>query len=234
MNDINSLLADFPTPELPSAVQARIESALRQSLRPVSPLPSLATRTGQFLGLFVAIGVLKLATFGTAAFAQMNIGELVGQYIVTIGVALLLSLSLAHAMTPDRLRRLSQAAAVTVGIALLVFGIILFAPSGGTRLFFADGWPCLRAGLLMALPAGLLVWGFVRRGAPLASPALGLTLGAAAGLLAAIVPNVSLKTCSHEDIVGHLLVFHGGAVLLSSVAGATIATAMRRIRTLAA
>jgi len=233
MRDIDSLLADFPTPEVSPVVQARIEVALRQSLRPVSPLPSLAARTSQFFGLFVVISVLKLATFGTAPFAQMNTEERIGQYIVTVAAALLLSVSLAQAMTPGRLRRLSPGTAVVLGVTIFVLGIILFVPLAGTRSFVAEGWPCLRAGLLMALPASLLLWVVLRRGAPLGGPALGLTLGAAAGLLAAIVPNVSLATCSHDEILGHLLVFHGGVVLLSSVAGVSIATAARKLRSYA-
>ncbi len=227
MKEVESFFDDIPLPEVQPAVQARIEAALRQSLRPVSPLSSLAARTSQFFGVFVAIGLLKLVAFGTASFTQMNIAELVGQLVVTIAAALLLSLSLAREMTPGRLRRLPQQAVVALGLTVFVLGALLFFPNGATQSFVAEGWPCLRAGLLMTLPATALLFWLLRRGAPLGGPALGQSLGAAAGLLAAIVPNVSLSTCSHEAIVGHLVVFHGGVVLLAGVAGACIAAAWR-------
>jgi hypothetical protein len=53
---------------------------------------------------------------------------------------------------------------------------------------------------------------------------LGATLGAIAGLLAVTVLQY---TCELQDI-GHLLVWHGGVLVLSTLAGALIGDRLRR------
>ena len=95
-------------------------------------------------------------------------------------------------------------------------------------MFLAEGWPCFRAGILLAPVVGCVYWLLVQRGSPLSAAALGGTLGALAGLLGATVPTVSQLTCSHQEVVGHLLVWHGGVVLVSATLGMLIAHACDR------
>lgn len=70
------------------------------------------------------------------------------------------------------------------------------------------GWNCLRAGLMMALPASGVFWLLVRRGAPLNLPMLGATLGTVAGLVGVAVLQF------HCDLQnwGHLMAWHGARV----------------------
>ena len=70
----------------------------------------------------------------------------------------------------------------------------------------------------MAAPSSLLFWILVRRGHTLASGMLGATLGAIAGLVGA---SVLQFTCNRQDAV-HLLVWHGGVVIVSLLLGAVV------------
>lgn len=63
----------------------------------------------------------------------------------------------------------------------------------------------------MAIPAAILFWLLLRRGRALGVGTAGATFGAIAGLLGASVLQL---TCNHQD-AGHLLVWHGGVVIVS-------------------
>ena len=71
----------------------------------------------------------------------------------------------------------------------------------------------------MAAPSTLLFWLLVRRGHTLASGMLGASLGAIGGLLGAFVLQF---TCNRQDAV-HLLVWHGGVVIVSLLLGVLVA-----------
>lgn len=230
MNDVDALFDEIPVPVITPAMRTQIEAAVRPSLHPVSPLPSLAVKSAQFFCVFVAIGVLKVAVFGTRAFEQMTAEVLAGQLAMTLGAALVLSISLAREMVPGRLRKLPQPLAVGMVFTAFAAAAVLVIPAQARRAFLADGLPCLVSGLLLTLPAVGLLWDLLRRGAPLPGRAFGLTLGAAAGLLGATVPNVPLSTCSHDIAGAHLLIFHGGVVLVAAIAGLVVIAVAQQTR----
>jgi len=66
----------------------------------------------------------------------------------------------------------------------------------------------------------------VRRGAFLNLTALGGTLGAIAGLLSVTVLQF---TCNMQEIA-HLLVWHGGVLVISTVVGALIGRSVGHLR----
>jgi hypothetical protein len=119
-------------------------------------------------------------------------------------------------MRPGSLRRNPEWASVGILAASLVVGIVMLFPWKTPDAFVVRGWRCLRVGLVMAVPVGLAFWFLAQRGAPLRLRSLGGTLGALAGLLAVTVLQY---TCDLQDI-GHLLVWHGGVLVLSTLAGA--------------
>jgi hypothetical protein len=215
-----------PSPAQPSPLtSARVEAALRASLKPVSPLPSLFVRTSLFLAIFGMVGLIKIALLGPAGYEQMSAGRLMGNLLVLLSGGFMLSLSLAAQMVPGNLRRFSsQTMAVLLAIGFFV-GAALLTPWNASDIFVADGWPCFRAGALMALPVGFVYWLLVRRGRPLSAISLGGTLGAIAGLLGATVLQF---TCSRQE-VSHLLVWHGGVIVVSAILGVLIALASRHM-----
>ena len=68
------------------------------------------------------------------------------------------------------------------------------------------------------------MWLIVRRGAPLAVGTLGATIGAAAGLLGVTVLQFR---CPLQE-APHLLVWHGGVLVLATVAGSAVALLAHR------
>jgi Negative regulator of sigma F len=209
----------------PATVCARIEASIGRTLRPVSPLPSLYKRAGLFLALFVFISLFKIAMLGPAGFSEMPSSQVIANIAAVLAGGLLLSLSLAAQMTPGTLHRFPTSGAATLLAAAFLLGAALLTPWSAEEVFLAEGWPCFRAGAFMAVPVAFVYWLLVRRGAPLSALVLGGTLGAIAGLLGA---SVLQFTCTRHD-AGHLLVWHGGVVLVSTLLGVLIAATLRRL-----
>ena len=109
--------------------------------------------------------------------------------------------------------------------------LALLFPWRGVQAFVAMGWPCLLGGLGIAVPAALLLWVIVRRGAPLSVGTLGATIGATAGLLGVTVLQFK---CPLQE-APHLVVWHGGVLVVATVAGWAVAhLAHRRLLSRAA
>ena len=167
---------------------------------------------------FFLIAAAVTSMMKVAGIEAMNLPQLIGiSLILALGVALL-SLSLAWQMKPGSLQRIPARAAIGILAAGLAAGIVLLFPWRTPEAFLVRGWHCLRAGLALAVPAALVFAFLARRGARLSLGMLGGTLGAIAGLLGVTVLQF---TCALQDI-GHLLVWHGGVLVISTLAGALI------------
>jgi hypothetical protein len=78
-----------------------------------------------------------------------------------------------------------------------------------------EGVPCLRAGLLVALPAAVLVTWLLRRGFVLNWSAAGLAGGVLSGLTGLGMLEIH---CPNLKAI-HIMVWHIGVVLVSAVIG---------------
>jgi Negative regulator of sigma F len=209
---------------LSPALYGRIQSTIQASLQRVSPRPPTRVIAFQFGTAFLLFAIPAAATLGLGGVEKMNVFQLIAiTAVLALGVALL-ALSLAWQVTPGSLQRISVRGAVTILVAGFVAGIVFLFPWHTPEAFLARGWPCLRLGLVMALPAGLLFWLVARRGAPLDMKTLGGTLGAISGLVGVSVLQFH---CDRQE-TEHLLFWHGGVLLLSTVAGVLIASAAGR------
>jgi hypothetical protein len=213
------------TPNLLPLPNAKVEAAIRASLVPVSPLPSIYARSSLFLTIFVLVGLIKIALLGPAGFQQMSVPQLVGNLLVLLIGGSLLSVSLAAQMIPGDLRPFSSGKMATLLTIGFFVGAAVLTPWNASDIFLAEGWPCFRGGILMALPVGFVYWLLMRRGVPLSAVTLGGTLGAIAGLLGATVLQF---TCSRQE-PGHMLVWHAGVILVSATVGALIAQVSRHM-----
>ena len=200
-----------PSPEL----YREIREKMRSSLKPVSPQPSIRVLAAQFLAVFLLFAAPAIGTLGIAGVHQMGLPQLISISAVLVLGAALLSLSLAWQMTPGSLHIVPARVAVPLLSAGFLVGIALLFPWRAPEAFVRRGWICLQTGLLMALPAAILFWLLVRRGRPLAMRTLGATIGATSGLLGVTVLQIA---CDRQD-VGHLLVWHGGVLVGSTVLG---------------
>ena len=196
-------------------LEQRIIHTIQGSLKPVSRLRSSWMIAAQLMIAFFLISTAVASMMKVAGIEAMNLPQLIGMsLILTLGVGLL-SLSLAWQMKPGSLQRIPARAAIGILAAGLAAGIVILFPWRTPEAFLVS-WLALLAGGTCFGRAG----GFgVRVPGPargsLSLGMLGGTLGAIAGLLAVTVLQF---TCNLQDI-GHLLVWHGGVLVISTLAG---------------
>ena len=216
----------IPSPPVSPELYGRIRSAIQASLQRVSPRPSTRAIAFEFGAAFLVCAIPAAAMMGLGGAEKMNVLQLIAiSAVLALGLALL-ALSLAWQITPGSLQRISARGAVNILFAGFIVGIVFLFPWHTPEAFLARGWPCLRVGLMMALPSGLLFWLVARRGAPLEMKALGGTLGAISGLLGVSVLQFH---CDRQE-TEHLLFWHGGVLLVSIVAGVLIGSAASHLR----
>ena len=220
------LFEDAGEDPVPSESQLkRIQAGIVEHLEPVRPLPPLRVFLSACAIIFilvVAAGALRLGTNGWAA---LNIGQRVTVFASLAASAILLAASMIRQMVPGS-RHTVPPAALPGGILLALVLVIATAfRSRGELAFVANGLVCIKNGLTYSVPAALLFWLLLRRGAILSHKLIGAAAGGLAGLTGLSVLEVN---CPNLNIF-HVLVWHWGVVLISSLAGALIGAAAEYI-----
>jgi hypothetical protein len=209
------LAAPAPLVSVPPELSDRVAQALKTSLRPVKPTGSAKRIAVQLFLAFVIMAVAAASFMKPAGLQAMTGGELLGVTAALAIGAALLSLSLAWQMIPGSLQRVSAKAAITVPAAAFLVTVAVLFPWRAPEEFFRAGWHCLRLGMVLAVPAAVLFGSMVRRGAGLGPGMLGATSGAIAGLVSVTILQAN---CEMQEAI-HLLVWHGGLLAVSIVAG---------------
>jgi len=208
-----------PLSPCPPELYAMLQSKLSASLTPVSPRPPMWVIACRFGMVSVLLMLLAVGVMGLAGFDKMDMPQLLGITTILATGVTLLSFCLAWQITPGSLQRVSAFAAVGSLAAGFFIGVVLLFPWHTPEPFLVRGLPCLGIGLGLAIPAAFLLWLVARRGAPLGVGTLGGALGAMAGLVGV---SVLQFTCNRQE-AEHLLFWHGGVLLLSTVGGVLIA-----------
>jgi len=216
--------AEVTAGEAAPALYSKIRRTLQSTLEPVSPLPLTRALATQFLVAFGLFALPISGILGFAGFHRMGLVQLIGVALILAVGAAALSISLAWQMTPGSLKRFSTSVAVVVLAAGFLGCVGILFPWRTPTAFVAQGWPCSVMGASIAVPAAALFWLLVRRGAPLSRETLGGALGAIAGLLGVTVLQFS---CSRQEAI-HLLVWHGGVLVVTTLTGILIARAFKR------
>ena len=204
-----------------------IQSELQRSLRPVTPQPAPRVLAIRLLIAFLLFAAPAIVMMGAAGLRDMTwMQRVVMLAVLTFGAGLL-SMSLAWQVSPGSLRRIPPYVAILSLTAGFLLGLAILFPWQAPQAFLTRGWICLKAGLLLAVPAGALFWILVRRGRAFGVGMLGATLGAIAGLLGAFVLQFH---CNIQD-AGHLLVWHGGILILSIGLGILAAGGIEKLAT---
>jgi len=221
---IDRLLESALTPEPSPDLHRKISGALAASLQPVKPMPPTSVLVGQFAAIFLVFAAALIAMMGVTGFRTLDASQALGIVaILAVGVALL-SFVLAWQIRPGSQQKISARLAwACLGVGFLTGAALLF-PWRGAEAFVSRGWPCLLAGSAVAIPGGILFWLLSRRGVPLSAGTFGGTLGAIAGLLGITVLQFR---CIYQD-AAHLLVWHGGVLVLSTAAGVLVGLAIER------
>jgi hypothetical protein len=214
--------AQAPKPETLRSVADLIKS----SLRPVRPLPPRWALTGGLVLVCVAVALGGAVRAGFLGIEKMDSLERALIFSL-LGVFAWASASeFVNSMIPGSQRRLPSGALLGLGIAALLGVFALLFRDYQTDHFLSAGVACLLAGLLHAVPTGLLSWLLLRRGFAVNPVSAGLAAGTLAGLSGLGMLELH---CSNFQ-AAHVLVWHTAVVPLSGAAGALAGWVMRRIR----
>ena len=204
-------------PEAASAAVRKARSAIIDDLRPVRPLPASWILTLLFAGAFATVAVASGSLLGAHGFHALDYLERAAIYPTLIVLALVAAMACSRQMRPAGGSRLGVVALL---LALACFPAVAAAIFVGTALSAgsSEGVPCLKAGLLVALPTAILIIWILRRGFVLDWSAAGLAGGVLAGLTGLGMLEVH---CPNLKAI-HIMVWHLGVVVISAALGLAI------------
>lgn len=217
--DIDEILAGAAPPEIDSALLSRVSAQMGASLKPVHPIaPSWVLAFGLlFIAALIAIG-------GACLFGLYGIRKLGGAEIAAIFSALGILMSIAamlsvRAMTPGSIQRITPSMLLLiVMVGWLVIDASVFHDYRMDS-FVPQGISCLRAGLVVAIPAGVAGWLALHRGFAVNPTSAGLAAGTLAGLAGLTMLELHCPNFSAP----HVMVWHTAVIPISAIAGALLA-----------
>lgn len=200
----------------PTQMVRRIQAAVSSDLRPVRPLAPAPVYAACFAAVFVGLCVLSCYLMPNLAGWQA-LGAVRRWFVfLPLGLmAALLLVSTVQQLAPAAKYK-RQILEGSGGAMIVLLGAIaqLFHPVTEAA-FFQNALACFRIGITFSIPAGLVFFVFLRRGARL-SPGLA---GAAAGALAGLTGTTVLELhCPNFDVY-HILVAHVSVPVLCAIAG---------------
>jgi hypothetical protein len=206
----------------------RIQTDILEDLKPIRPLapsPNLLFACAIIFLSVMAFGVLRLGMNGWVALSLV-------QRIVVFGTlaasAVLLAISMVRQMVPGSKHIFAPALLlVTIPVALMMVIAATFR-SRQEPAFLASGAMCMKNGLTYSIPVGFLLWLIVRLGAILYSKLIGAVAGGLAGLAGLSTLEVN---CPNLNVF-HILVWHGGVMVIGSMGGALLGAAVESIERL--
>jgi len=206
-----------------ASILSRIAKSIEPAMRPVRPLPSTWMLAGGLALLCVGVavgGAAKLGFHGIEKLSALERGAIFPALLIFVGLA---AVSWVSEMIPGSRRAVSPAVLLAAGCAgmLAVFAGVFH--DYHAEHFVAAGVVCLVAGLLHAIPTGLICWLVLRRGFAVDAVAAGLAAGTLAGL--AGLGMLELHCANLE--APHVMVWHTAVVLVSGLVGAAIGWVVR-------
>jgi hypothetical protein len=206
------------TDSLPGESVEAIGNRLLANLKPVRALPAKKLFFWAFLLIFLVLLAVGVGRLGAYAWADMNWARRI-MICTSLGAsAALLAYAMVQQMFPGSRCRVS-AVLLPVGIFVcltLVLAALFQVSRSGS--FVRDGMPCFEAGIPYAVPAAILFWLILRRGAVLSARTTGAICGALAGLIGVSVLEIH---CSNFDL-RHILVWHLGVGVSGAIAGLVV------------
>ncbi|MBN8731610.1 MAG: DUF1109 family protein [Acidobacteria bacterium] len=207
-----------PDPGLGGEAAARARTLIHADLKPVRPLPSTLVVVVGAIALASALAGLHMLTMGARGWLALSPLQSLSLGLLFVSIVILAAVSLNATLRPAArsfVPALAPLLLLPLGFASLALFLFDAYPQ---QHFFADGIACLSGGFMIALLTSALTFAFARRGYPLNWPLTGALIGALGGTVALLALQVSCP--DHES--GHLLVFHGLA-MLASIAGGYLA-----------
>ncbi|HBY59180.1 MAG TPA: hypothetical protein DEH78_05125 [Solibacterales bacterium] len=208
---------ESPVPDsgLGSEAADRVRTLIHADLKPVRPLPSTPVVVIGAIALASAIAGLHMLTMGARGWLTLSPVQSLSLGFLFASTVILAALSLNATLRPAAravVPALAPLLLLPLGFASLAVFLFTAHPQ---EHFFADGIRCLSGGFMIALLTSAMTFAFARRGYPLNWSLTGALIGALGGTVALLALQISCP--EHES--GHLLVFHGLAMLVSIAAG---------------
>jgi hypothetical protein len=205
------------------ALLQRIAGSIEPAMEPVRPLsPTWILASGLIL-ICLSVALAGAARAGFYGIEKMSVWDRALIFPALVILAWLVATEFVSEMIPGSRRRMAPGPLLAIGsLVLLGLFAVLFRDYRTTH-FVSAGIACLVAGVLHAVPTGLLGWWLLRRGFAVNSVAAGLVGGTLAGL--AGVAMLELHCDNFQAL--HVLLWHTAVVPVSGAAGALVAWALR-------
>lgn len=201
--------------QMPIRLRGSIVKAMRDDLRPVSPVPAGIMLVLGFVISFTLLVLAAVSVTGVQGAVTLQNWQHFGVLLVLGAGAVVLAVVLSREMVPAERSVISPGRAA-VGVAVsLALSLALLFPWKVEDQFMAMGWHCGRRGLLFALPAALLFLLVLRRGTVLSPAAAGSLTGLLAGLVGVAVLHFN---CIIHN-APHLVAWHAAVPLACAGAG---------------
>jgi hypothetical protein len=203
----------------------RIQVDIVENLKPVRPLPPFRIfllACAIIVLCVVALGALRLGINGLGA---LSVAQRTAIFGALTASGVLLAVSMVGQMAPGSKFALAPAVLPIAVLIFLLLVITLTFHSQQETAFVSDGLVCIKNGLTYSVATAFLLWLLLRRGAMLYPKAIGAAAGGLSGLIGLSVLELN---CQNFDVF-HILVWHWGVVLISSVAGVLLGTAAEHI-----
>lgn len=207
--------AEPPSPDRLRQIQAQ----LRANLKPVKPLAPASLLILGFLLIAAAAVAIGVAHLGTAGWEALGPLRRTAVFVALAAGLGLFSALVAREIVPGSRVLLDSRVAVTGVFAILVAIFATLFEFHAEPTFVATGLVCLAIGIECALPVAAFAWLILRKGMVLRPIAAGALTGMLAGLSGLTLLEVF---CPNPDKY-HVLVWHMGAVLASTIGAAAIA-----------
>jgi hypothetical protein len=222
--EIDEILAREDPHEVDRALLARVISSMGASFRPVRPMAPPWMLASVLLLICAALAIAAASVFGMSGIRNLS-GAQVAAIFSALGVfswgAAMIS---ASEIAPGRKRWMNPTLLlVLITAGFLAIDAMLFRDYGMDS-FVAQGVPCLRPGLVVAVSTGVASWLVLRRGFAVDRTAAGLAAGTLAGLAGLTMLEIH---CPNFHAM-HVMVWHTAVIPISALIGALAARASRR------
>ncbi len=209
-----------------------LRAAIAADLRPTRPLPAPSRRSLAVLpvaiAILVGIPVLHRFRYDLALIGVTRAWVL--SFAQSIAGISLVALGLRESVPGREIPRRTLTLAIGAGLLLpvLILAITAQASFLGSRpgLWWIDSIICFRVSALGAAPALLMSAALAARAYPLRPAVAGALYGLGSGLIA----DAGLRLYCEYSVPGHVLIAHGGAIVLSTIAGMAVAVLLARRR----
>jgi hypothetical protein len=218
--DIDEILgraAKGPHPVDPRLLD-RVSASIGATLRPVRPIAPVWVLASALWLVSAGIAIAAAWALGLNGVQKLTGTEMGAIFPVLALFTWLAALLSVGAMTPGALRWNPARLLIVVIVAWIAVDAILFRDYRMAS-FVPEGFPCLRAGLLIAIPAGAASWLVLQRGFAVNRIAAGLAAGTLAGLAGLTMLEFH---CANFNAM-HVMVWHTAVVPVSGLAGAMLA-----------